>query len=118
METGFGREIVFYQRSKVPDLVHAFKPDPVTNRQDPNRIFDFISHTPEAMHMITWLFSPWEFLLPMMKAQVNTIKWLILRSRASCQVLLDSQAGKILTQATAEEIQAKNFNHTQDLRSG
>ncbi len=48
---------------KFPDLVHAFKPDPVTNRQDPNRIFDFISHTPEAMHMITWLFSPWESLL-------------------------------------------------------
>jgi catalase len=34
-------------------------PDPVTNRQDARRIFDFISLTPEAMHMITWLFSPW-----------------------------------------------------------
>jgi len=46
---------------------------------------------------------------------VNTYKMVNLRSRASCQVLLDSQAGKILTQAT-EEIQAKNFNHaTQDL---
>jgi catalase len=50
---------VFFIRDamKFPDLVHAFKPDPVTNRQDPNRIFDFISLTPESMHMITWLFS-------------------------------------------------------------
>uniref|UniRef100_UPI003FD52CA4 catalase n=1 Tax=Pseudomonas indica TaxID=137658 RepID=UPI003FD52CA4 len=44
---------------KFPDVVHAFKPDPVTNRQDPNRIFDFVSLSPSAMHMITWLFSPW-----------------------------------------------------------
>ena len=52
---------VFFIRDamKFPDVVHAFKPDPVTNRQDPNRIFDFVSLSPEAMHMITWLFSPW-----------------------------------------------------------
>ena len=52
---------IFFIRDpiKFPDLVHAFKPDPVTNKQDVNRIFDFISLTPEATHMITWLFSPW-----------------------------------------------------------
>jgi len=52
---------IFFIRDamKFPDVVHAFKPDPVTNRQDPRRIFDFISLTPSAMHMITWLFSPW-----------------------------------------------------------
>jgi catalase len=52
---------VFFIRDAVnfPDLVHAFKPDPVTNQQDGERIFDFISHKPEAMHMITFLFSPW-----------------------------------------------------------
>ena len=52
---------IFFIRDplKFPDVVHAFKPDPVTNRQDPERIFDFISQTPEATHMITWLFSPW-----------------------------------------------------------
>lgn len=52
---------IFFIRDaiKFPDLIHAFKPDPVTNRQDTERIFDFISHTPEAMHMITFLFSPW-----------------------------------------------------------
>jgi catalase len=30
----------------------------VTFRQEPNRIFDFMSLTPESMHMLTWLFSP------------------------------------------------------------
>src|SRR4051794_35087962 len=52
---------IFFIRDAMqfPDVVHAFKPDPVTNRQDANRIFDFISRTPSAMHMITRLFSPW-----------------------------------------------------------
>jgi catalase len=39
--------------------VHAFKPDPVHNRQDMNRFVDFASLSPEATHMVTWLFSPW-----------------------------------------------------------
>jgi catalase len=52
---------VFFIRDpiKFPDMVHAFKPDPVHNRQDMNRFFDFVSMTPEATHMVTWLFSPW-----------------------------------------------------------
>jgi catalase len=39
-------------------VIHALKPDPVTFRQEPNRIFDFMSQTPESMHMLTHLFSP------------------------------------------------------------
>lgn len=42
---------------KFPDLIHAFKPAPDTNIQSPNRIWNFLSNTPEATHMITWLFS-------------------------------------------------------------
>ncbi len=36
---------VFFIRDaiKFPDLIHSQKPDPVTFRQEPNRIFDFIS---------------------------------------------------------------------------
>ena len=51
---------VFFIRDaiKFPDVIHALKPDPVTFRQEPKRIFDFMSLTPEAMHMLTWLFSP------------------------------------------------------------
>ena len=51
---------VFFIRDaiKFPDVIHALKPDPITFRQEPNRIFDFMSQTPEAMHMLTHLFSP------------------------------------------------------------
>ena len=36
---------VFFIRDaiKFPDVIHALKPDPVTFRQEPNRIFDFMS---------------------------------------------------------------------------
>ena len=114
---------VFFIRDavKFPDLVHAFKPDPVTNRQDGERIFDFISGTPEAMHMITFLFSPWGIpanYRQMQGSGVNTYKWV---NEAGEGVLVKYhweplQGIKNLTQAEAEAIQAKNFNHaTQDL---
>ena len=50
---------VFFIRDaiKFPDMVHAFKPSPITNQQDPNRVFDFFSHIPEATHMLTFLYS-------------------------------------------------------------
>lgn len=51
---------IFFIRDaiKFPDVIHSLKPDPVTFRQEPNRIFDFMSQTPESMHMLTHLFSP------------------------------------------------------------
>jgi catalase len=114
---------VFFIRDamKFPDLVHAFKPDPVTNRQDGERIFDFISHTPEAMHMITFLFSPWGIpanYRQMQGSGVNTYKWVNEQGEA---VLVKyhwepRQGIKNLTQEEAESVQGKNFNHaTQDL---
>lgn len=114
---------VFFIRDamKFPDLVHAFKPDPVINRQDGERIFDFISGTPEAMHMITFLFSPWGIpanYRQMQGSGVNTYKWV---NAAGEAVLVKYhweplQGIKNLTQTQAEEIQGKNFNHaTQDL---
>ena len=50
---------VFFIRDamKFPDMVHSLKPSPVTNRQDPNRFFDFFSHQPESTHMLTKLYS-------------------------------------------------------------
>ncbi|AUB34401.1 katE, catalase [Nostoc flagelliforme CCNUN1] len=114
---------IFFIRDpiKFPDLIHAFKPDPVTNRQDPNHIFDFISLTPEATHMITWLFSPWGIPASyrfMEGAGVNTYKMVNDDGVAHLvkYLFLPKQGLKFLTQAQAEEIQAKNFNHaTQDL---
>ncbi|MEG1981713.1 MAG: catalase [Clostridia bacterium] len=50
---------VFFIRDaiKFPDIIHSLKPDPVTNLQNPERFWDFISLTPESTHMITWLYS-------------------------------------------------------------
>lgn len=50
---------VFFIRDaiKFPDLIHSLKPSPNTNIIVPNRFWDFISKTPEATHMITWLYS-------------------------------------------------------------
>ncbi|MFN2568311.1 MAG: catalase, partial [Candidatus Dormibacteria bacterium] len=51
---------VFFIRDaiKFPDVIHALKPDPITFRQEPNRIFDFMANTPESIHMLTHVFSP------------------------------------------------------------
>ncbi|MBP1994076.1 catalase [Paenibacillus eucommiae] len=114
---------VFFIRDaiKFPDLIHAFKPDPVTNIQDGERIFDFIMHTPEALMMITFLFSPWGIpanFRQMQGSGVNTYKWVNAQGEA---VLIKyhwepKQGIKNLTQKEAEDIQGKNFNHaTQDL---
>ena len=114
---------IFFIRDalKFPDLIHAFKPDPVTNTQDGERIFDFISNTPDALHMITFLFSPWGIpanYRQMQGSGVNTYKWV---NEAGEAVLVKYhweplQGIRNLTQVEAQTIQAKNFNHaTQDL---
>lgn len=114
---------IFFIRDplKFPDLVHAFKPDPVTNIQSGERIFDFCSNSPETTHMITLLFSPWGIpanYRMMQGSGVNTYKWVNSEGKA---VLVKyhwqpKQGIKNLTQKEADEIQATNFNHaTQDL---
>ncbi|BAV04896.1 catalase [Filimonas lacunae] len=114
---------VFFIRDaiKFPDFIHALKPDPVHNRQDGGRVMDFFSNSPEVLHMITWLFSPWGIpanYRQMQGSGVNTYKWVNAEGEA---VLVkyhwEPLAGvKNLTQAEANAIQATNFNHaTQDL---
>ncbi len=114
---------VFFIRDalKFPDMVHAFKPDPVTNRQDMQRFYDFLSLTPESMHMATWLFSPWGIpagYRNMQGSGVNTYKWVNADGNAVLVKYhwVPKQGVKNLTGKQATEIQAKNFNHaTQDL---
>ncbi len=114
---------VFFIRDplKFPDLVHSFKPDPVTNRQDPQRIFDFISLSPEATHMITWLFSPWGIpgsYREMQGSGVNTYKWYNEQGEGVLVKYhwIPKQGVRNLTQDEAMKLQAQNFNHaTQDL---
>lgn len=114
---------VFFIRDaiKFPDMIHAFKPDPVTNRQDNTRFFDFVSNTPEALHMITFVFSPWGIPATyrhMEGSGVNTYKWVNEKGEGVLVKYhwVPKQGVKNLTQAQAEQIQAKNVGHaTQDL---
>lgn len=114
---------IFFIRDamKFPDMIHAFKPDPITNRQDAERFFDFCAASPETFHMVTLVYSPWGIpanYRMMQGSGVNTYRWINSEGKA---VLIKyhwepKQGIRNLTQAQAEEIQAKNFNHaTQDL---
>ncbi len=115
---------IFFIRDplKFPDMIHAFKPDPVTNLPNPERFFDFVSNSPEATHMVTFVYSPWGIpanYRQMQGSGVNTYKWVNAQGEA---VLVKyhweplKQGIKNLTQQEAEAIQAKNTSHaTQDL---
>ena len=71
---------VFFVRNtmKFVDLVHALKPSPVTNLQEPERFFDFFAAMPETTNMLTYLFA--DNGTPASFRQidgfgVNTFKW-------------------------------------------
>ncbi|WP_327239596.1 catalase [Streptomyces sp. NBC_01318] len=40
---------------KFPDFIHSQKRDPFTGRQEPDNLWDFWAHAPEATHQVTWL---------------------------------------------------------------
>lgn len=114
---------IFFIRDamKFPDMIHAFKADPVSNVSNPQRMFDFVSRSPEATHMITILFSPWGIPATyrhMQGSGVNTYKWVNAEGEA---VLVKyhwepKQGIRNLTQEEANSIQATNVGHaTQDL---
>jgi catalase len=107
---------IFFIRDaiKFPDVIHALKPDPVTFRQEPNRIFDFMSQTPESMHMLTHLFSPRGIPASYRHMEgfgVNTYKMV----NAQGETVLvkyhwHPRCGiASLTQAEAEKVQAKDL---------
>ncbi len=114
---------VFFIRDamKFPDVVHSLKPDPVTFRQEPHRIFDFMSNTPESMHVLTWLFSPRGIPAGYRYQDgfgVNTYKMVNAKGEA---VLVKyhwktQQGIRSLTQAQADAIQATELGSaTKDL---
>lgn len=114
---------IFFIRDamKFPDMIHAFKPDPASNVPNPARMFDFVSRSPESIHMITFLFSPWGIPATyrhMQGSGVNTYKWVNDKGES---VLVKyhwepKQGIRNLTQEEANAIQATNVCHaTQDL---
>ncbi|WP_167138719.1 catalase [Diaminobutyricimonas sp. TR449] len=109
---------VFFIRDaiKFPDVIHSLKPDPVTFRQEPGRIFDFMSQTPESMHMLVNLFSPRGIPADYRHMQgfgVNTYKYC---NAAGETVLVKyhwqpRQGVKSMTAADAARIQAAETGH-------
>jgi catalase len=109
---------VFFIRDaiKFPDVIHALKPDPVTFRQEPNRIFDFMSQAPESMHMLVNLFSPRGIPANYRTQQgfgVNTYKWVNQGGETHLVKYhwLPHQGVKSLTDADAANIQATELGH-------
>ncbi|MFC9090241.1 catalase [Nocardiopsis dassonvillei] len=114
---------VFFIRDaiKFPDVIHALKPDPVTFRQEPNRIFDFMSQTPECMHMLVNLFSPRGIPADYRHQQgfgVNTYKWVndVGETVLVKYTWMPKQGVRSMTEADAANLQADETGHaTKDL---
>ena len=114
---------VFFIRDaiKFPDMIHAFKPDPVTNRQEAWRFFDFVAAHPESIHMVTHLKSPWGIpanYREMEGSGVNTYKLVNDQGEAVlCKFhWIPKQGVRNLTSSQAAKIQGENVGHaTQDL---
>jgi catalase len=114
---------VFFIRDaiKFPDVIHALKPDPVSHEQKPARIFDFMSQTPESMHMLVNLFSPRGIPSDYRHMQgfgVNTYKWV---NGDGDTVLvkyhwMPKQGVRSMTEEDAANVQAADLGHaTKDL---
>ncbi len=121
---------VFFIRDamKFPDMVHSLKPSPVTNKQDPNRFFDFFSHIPEATHMLTRVYSDYGTPLGyqyMNGSSVHGFKWV----NAEGEVIYvkyhweSKQGEKNLTHETLPIQQGKDWQHAtvslfEDIKKG
>ncbi|MCZ2526390.1 catalase [Streptomyces sp. NPDC059506] len=114
---------VFFIRDaiKFPDVIHALKPDPVTFEQKPARIFDFMSQTPESMHMLVNLFSPRGIPSDYRHMQgfgVNTYKWVNAEgeTRLVKYTWMPKQGVRSMTEEDAANVQADTLGHaTKDL---
>jgi catalase len=107
---------------KFPDFIHSQKPDPVTfERQVANRVFDFWHLSPEAMHMVTMVFSPRGIPASYRHQQgfgVNTYKWV--NAQGETQLVkyhwLPKQGVKSFTADDAAKLQSGEIGyHTKDL---
>lgn len=109
---------VFFIRDaiKFPDMVHAFKPSPIYNKQDPNRVFDFFSNIPEATHMLTRVYS--DYGIPasyreMNGSGVHAFKWINEAGEVTYvkYTWKSIQGERNLTAEEAGNMQGKDFQH-------
>jgi catalase len=116
---------VFFIRDaiKFPDFIHSQKPDPVSfERQIANRVFDFISQSPESLHMVMLVFSPRGIPASYRTMQgfgVNTYKWV--NGAGETHLVkyhwIPRQGVKSWTEADAAAMQAQELGvHTKELR--
>jgi catalase len=115
---------VFFIRDaiKFPDFIHSQKPDPVTFEANvAERAFDFFSQTPEALHMVSLVFSPRGLPASYRYMQgfgVNTYKWVNAEGETVLVKYhwLPKQGVKSFTATDAATIQAGTLGfHTKDL---
>lgn len=114
---------VFFIRDaiKFPDFIHSQKPDPVTFRQEPNRQLDFISQSPEALHMAMLLYSPRGIPASYRHQQgfgVNTYKWVNAQGDSVLVKYhwIPKQGVKSWTAADAAAVQGDDLGaHSKDL---
>ncbi len=114
---------VFFIRDAIqfPDMVHSLKPSPITNKQDPNRLFTFFSQTPESTHMLTFVYS--DYGIPANYRETNgfgvhAFKWINAKGEMKYvkYTWKSLQGVRNLTAAQAKAVQADDFSHaTTDL---
>jgi catalase len=114
---------IFFIRDaiKFPDLVHAFKPSPVSNVQEPARIFDFLSHVPESTNMLTQLYTDLGIPASYRTMDGNGVHaYKMINAKGKIHYVKfhwkSVQGIKSLTRAEAAKIQGEDFNNlTNDL---
>ena len=101
---------------KFPDVIHSLKPSPVTNKQDPNRYWDFIANTPETTHMVVRLWS--DYGIPqgyqyMNGSSVHGFKWINAEGAVTYvkYTWVSQQGEKNFTMEEAAAQQAKDWQH-------
>lgn len=109
---------VFFIRDaiKFPDMVHAFKPSPIYNKQDPNRVFDFFSNVPEGTHMLTRVYS--DYGIPanyreMNGSGVHAFKWVNAKNEVVYvkYTWKSLQGERNLSAEEAAKVQSTDFQH-------
>ena len=114
---------IFFIRDaiKFPDMIHALKPSPVTNVQDPNRFFDFFSFVPESTNQLTRLYSDLGIPASYRKMDGHGVHAFKMVNQGGTVTYVkfhwkSLQGEKNLTRAEAARIQGEDFNNlTSDL---
>lgn len=63
---------------RFPEAIAAFAPSPASNLPDPQRFWEFIARTPEAVHFLTWYYSDMGTIQSYRRMRaygVNTFVW-------------------------------------------